>query len=396
MSKPPFLLASTLLALALCALPGCQRARSADADAAPEPAPPTLQGGALHFAPGHPQLALLALAQAEPAQERAVELPAKLVWNEERTQRLYPAFAGRVSALRADLGQPVKAGQTLALLASPEFGQAQADTARAQADLHLAAQALARQQQLFDAGIVARKDLEQSQADHARAQAEAARAGARTRLYGGGAAVNQQLALTSSIDGWVVERNLNPGQELRPDQGGPGNPALFVITDPRQLWVQIDAHEAELAALRPGATFELQVAAYPGERFTGRVLASADAIDPQSRTIKVRGLIANPERRLKAEMLATALVRSSDSAGLRLPAEAVVLDGGQYRVWVQSAPGVLAPRTVQLAHEGPREVVVRAGLQSGESVVTRNVLLLAQQWRALAQGGAASAPEARP
>ena len=387
MSKNHLPLASALLALAMCALPGCQRAVSADATDAPPPeaAPPTLQAGALHFAPGHPQLALLALAPVRAAQELQVDLPAKLVWNEERTQRIYPAFAGRVTALRADLGQPVKAGQALALLASPEFGQAQADTARAQADLRLAQQALARQQQLFDAGIVARKDLEQTQADAARAQAEAARAAARTRLYGSSAQVDQQLALTSSMAGWVVERNLNPGQELRPDQGGPGNPALFVITDPRQLWVQIDAREGDLASLRPGDAFTLQVAAYPGEVFRGHVSASADAIDPQTRTIKVRGVIDNPERRLKAEMLATAQVGENHGAGVLLPAEAVVLDDGAHRVWVQSAPGVFAPRTVQLAHEGPREVIVRAGLQAGDEVVTRNVLLLAQQWHALAQ-----------
>ncbi len=389
MSKQHPLLAPALLALAICALPGCQRAASADADT-PEAPPPALQAGALHFAPGHPQLALLALAPARAAQELQVDLPAKLVWNEERTQRIYPAFAGRVTALRADLGQQVQAGQALALLASPEFGQAQADTARAQADLRLVQQVLARQQQLLAAGIIARKDLEQAQADAARAQAEAARAAARTRLYGSSAQVDQQLALTSSMAGWVVERNLNPGQELRPDQGGPGNPALFVITDPRQLWVQIDAREGDLASLRPGDAFTLQVAAYPGEVFRGHVTASADAIDPQTRTIKVRGVIDNPERRLKAEMLATAQVGENRSAGVLLPAEAVVLDGGQHRVWVQSAPGVFAPRSVQLAHEGPREVIVSAGLQAGEQVVASNVLLLAQQWRALVQDGAAA------
>ncbi len=387
MSKPTLLLPGACIALALCAalaLPGCQQASPPPAE--PEPAPPVLQAGQLHYASGHPQLALLAVTEARPASALRVDLPARLVWNEERTQRIVPAFAGRVAAIRADLGQRVQAGATLALLASPDFGQAQADTAKAHADQVLAQQALARQRELFAAGIVARKELEQAEADAARAHAESARALARTQLYGGGAGVSQQLALRSGIDGVVVERNLNPGQELRPDQGGP---ALFVVTDPRSLWVQIDAREGDLDSLRPGDSFTLQVPSYPGETFTGRVTATADAIDPTTRTLKVRGLVPNADRRLKAEMLATARVNESRSGGVVVPAEAVTLTGATHTVYVQREAGVFEPRTVTLGHEGPRDAIVATGLSAGDKVVTQNVLLLARQFQMLAEDAAA-------
>ena len=149
--------------------------------AAPVP-PPIIQGQQLRFPAGHPHLALLSTTTAEATQSVSIELPAHLVWNEERTQRIYPAFAGRVMKLNADVGQTVKVGQVLATLASPEFGAAQADTAKAQADAQLFSRALARQQELFEAGIVSRKDLDQAEADSARAQAEYARAQSRTRM----------------------------------------------------------------------------------------------------------------------------------------------------------------------------------------------------------------------
>ncbi|MBS0390016.1 MAG: efflux RND transporter periplasmic adaptor subunit [Proteobacteria bacterium] len=375
-----------LLALALCAtalLQGCHKAPTEAA--APEAAPPVLQSGRLRFAPGHPQLALLTVARATHAQDLVVELPAKLVWNEERTQRVFPPFAGRVVAIRADLGQSVKAGAPLALLASPDFGQAQADTAKAHAGQQLAQQALTRQRELFEAGIVARKDLEQAEADAASARAESARAAARTRLYGSADAVNQQLAITSSIAGVVVERRLNPGQELRPDQVGPDAPALFVVTDPGTLWVQIDARESDLTSLRPGAGFSLQVPAYPGESFIGRVMATADAIDPSTRTIKVRGLVPNADRRLKAEMLVTARISENRSSGVVVPASAVLLNGTRHSVFIESEAGVFEPRTVTLGHEGPREVIITGGLTAGEKVVTQNALLLARQFQSLAE-----------
>ncbi|WP_404301069.1 efflux RND transporter periplasmic adaptor subunit [Alicycliphilus denitrificans] len=379
------LLALTLYAAAL--LQGCHKPQPVAAE--PEAAPPMLQAGQLHFAPGHPQLALLTATAARRSQELVVELPAKLVWNEERTQRVYPPFAGRVLAIRADLGQAVKAGAPLALLASPDFGQAQAETAKAHAGQELAQQALARQRELFQAGIVARKDLEQAEAEAATARAESARAAARTRLYGSAGAVNQQLAITASMDGVVVERRLNPGQELRPDQGGPDTPALFVLTDPSSLWVQIDARESDLASLRPGDGFTLQVPAYPGESFTGRVTATADAIDPNTRTIKVRGLVPNADRRLKAEMLATAHISQNRSSGVVVPASAVVLGNNRHSVFVEREAGVFEPRSVTLGHEGPRDVIIASGLQAGEKVVTQNVLLLARQFQAMAQDAAA-------
>lgn len=361
-------------------LGGC--GKPAEAPAAPAPATPILQGQSLRFPAGHPHLAMLTAVEAAAPHTLAVTLPARLVWNEEKTQRIYPAFAGRVQRIHADVGQRVASGATLLQLASPDFGTAQADVARARTDLQLAQKAEARQKELFDLGIVARKDLEQAQADTARAQTEAARATARTQLYGGsGATVNQQLALTAQVGGIVVERNVNPGQELRPELTGPGVPPLFVISDPASLWVQVDAREVESAFLRPGTTFQLEVGALPGKRFPGVVKAVADLIDPTSRTIKVRGQVANPDRLLKAEMLATAHIEAPHEQGVLVPATAVLLFGARHRVFVQTSAGVYEPREVTLGYEGPKEVLVTKGLAVGEKVVSENTLLLARQLR---------------
>ena len=343
---------------------------------------PIVQGNQLRFPAGHPQLALLALTAAAPAQPISIELPAKLVWNEERTQRIYPAFAGRVMAIKADVGQAVKAGVLLAQLASPDFGMAQSETAKALADMHLTQKAMQRQRELFEAGIVAKKDLEQAEADAARAQAEVERAQGRTRLYGSSTGVNQQLALSASINGVVVERNLNPGQEVRPDQSGPGVPALFVVTDPASLWIQIDARESEVGTVRPGASFELVVPTLPGLKFEGRVITVSDFIDPATRTIKIRGVIANPKRLLKAEMLASARFERTFEAGqVVVPATAVMLRGSKHRVFVQTQAGEFEPREVELAYEGSKQVVITSGLKPGEQVVSDNALLLARLFR---------------
>ncbi|MEH3085239.1 MAG: efflux RND transporter periplasmic adaptor subunit [Xylophilus ampelinus] len=350
--------------------------------AAPDAAPPVVQGNQLRYAPGNPQLQRFGVQPAKPAASLAVELPARLVWDEERTQRVYAAFAGRVSAIRADVGQAVKPGSVLATLASPEFGQAQADTAKAGVDLQLSQKTLQRQRELFNDGIIARKELEVAEAEAAKARADVAQASARTRLYGGSGSIDQRLALTSGIAGIVVARNINPGQELRPDQSGADAPPLFIVSDPTSLWVQIDAREADVGTLRPGAGFRLTVPTLPGQVFQGTVTAAADFIDPNSRTIKIRGKVPNADRQLKAEMLGTVrFERALGAGGVAVPASAVMLRGTKHIVFVQRQEGVFEPQEVEIANEGPREVIVSRGLQAGDPVVTDNTLLLLNQLR---------------
>jgi membrane fusion protein, heavy metal efflux system len=353
-----------------------------EAPAKPPIPEPIVQGQQLRFPAGHPQLSLLGTIEAKTAESITIELPARLVWNEERTTRIYPAFAGRVLSLNADIGQSVNAGQVLATLASPEFGAAQADTAKAMADAQVADRALARHQTLFEADVISRKELDATEADALRAKAELARAQARTRMYGSAASnVNQQLGLAATVKGVVVERNLSAGQEVRPDQGGPGNPALFVVSDPSVLWVQIDAREADIASLQPGTTIALALPNYPDQSFEAKIAATGDFIDSGTRAIKVRAVIDNAKRMLKAEMLGTARIQRKLAAGVLVPASAVQLRGVEHWAYVQTEAGVYEPRRVKLGYEGIKEVLIVEGVQAGELVVKDNGLLLAREFR---------------
>jgi len=353
-----------------------------EAPAKPPTPQPIVQGQQLRFPAGHPQLALLSTMEAKAADNVTIELPARLVWNEERTQRIYPAFAGRVLTLNADIGQSVNAGQVLATLASPEFGAAQADTAKALADAQVAERALARHQALFDADVISRKELDLTEADALRARAELSRAQARTHMYGSTANnVNQQLGLAATVKGVVVERNLSAGQEVRPDQGGPGNQALFVVSDPSVLWVQIDARESDIASLKTGTKVSLTLPNFPGQTFTAKITAAGDFIDSNTRSIKVRAVIDNTQRILKAEMLGTARIERKLAAGVLVPASAVQLRGTEHWAYVQTESGVFEPRRVKLGYEGLQEVLIVEGVKAGESVVKENSLLLAREFR---------------
>jgi cobalt-zinc-cadmium efflux system membrane fusion protein len=358
----------------------------------PSVAGPVIQGDQLQYPPDHPQIALLTTTAAVMVNDIPVDLPGRIVWNEERTQRVFSAFSGRVSSIDVTMGQSIVKGQTLAHLSSPEFGAAQAETSLAQTNLNLATQVLDRQQSLFELGVVARKDVEQATAETARAQAELKRAQAKTDLYGSKNTAHQQLALRSDVQGVVVERNITLGQEVRPDNA---SQALFVISDPSKLWVQIDAQTPDMVDLKLNTQVDLVVPSLSEQVFKATVLTVADQIDPVSRSIKVRALVDNSSRVLKSEMLARVRYTRKIRQGVEVPASALFLMGKQHIVFVQTSKGVYGPRQVTLSQEGPVKVVLSQGLQIGEEVVVQNGLLLARELR-IAKESAAITGAAKP
>ena len=362
------LVAALPLAL-LFALSGC--GRKEEPKAAPHP---VVEGQAVQFPSDSPQIANIRSAVVEPRTEATVRFSGRLVWDENRTARVFSPFSGRVQSIAVQPGDAVRAGQVLAWVAAPELGQAQADARRAEQDNALARKQLARLEELHGAGVAALKDLQAAQADAERTAAERTRTAERLKLYGStGNEVDQRFALRAPVGGIVVERNLNPGQEVRPDAA---DKALFVVSDPAHLWFMLDATEADVGVLRPGTTIRLSGSAPDAERFDGKVVQVADFVDPQTRTVKVRGTVDNAARKLKAEMYVIGRVRVPTTEGFIVPPNAVYLRGEQNFVFVDEGKGKFVRRRVRLGPAGGGRQVVLEGIAANEKVVIEGSLLL--------------------
>ena len=341
----------------------------------PAPAQPSVEADSVvAFSPGSPQLAAISLASVEPRREMALRFNGRLVWNEDRTVRLFSALPGRVLSISARVGDRVKDKQTLAVLASPELGMAQSEASKAEQDYALAQKSFARIEELHGAGVAPLKDLQSAQADLARASAERARTQARLKLYGTADSVTQQYSLRSPISGVVVERNLNPGQEARPD--APPDKPFFVVTDPARLWFLLDVSEASVGYVKPGVDIQIGCTALGDERVRGRITHIAEFVDPQTRTVKARGVVDNPHQRLKAEMFIVAELRVPTLGGILVPARAIYLRGEQYFAFVDAGNGRFVRRAVRLGPAYDGYQVVLEGLTANDKVVVEGNLLL--------------------
>ncbi len=364
------LLFAVCVLVALMLLTGCTKAQEMASD--PKP---IVQGQQVVFPGGSAAIQRIGVERVAAPTERDLLLPGRLAWDEDRTVRVYPPFAGRVTRILAPVGATVKAGQPLAEVASPDFGQAQADARKAQADLALAGKSLERARDLNAHGVLSTKELQQAEAEGAKARAEADRAQQRLRAYGqsadGGA-----FTLTSPIAGTVVERNLNPGQELRTDASG--TPPLFVISDPTRLWITLDAAETQLAYLKPGMQIVVSSNQFPDDAFAGEVKQIADFIDPASRMLKVRGEVPNPGRVLKAEQFVNARIRVPKADVPMVDARAVYLAGNRTFVFQRIGPARFARRAVRVGPQSEGRMPVMSGLREGDEVVVSGNLFLEQ------------------
>ena len=329
-----------------------------------------------------PASSITAVAPSTPI-AASLNLNGRLVWDDNVTTRLFTPFSGRVIKCPIGVGESVKTGTTLALIASPDYGQARADARKAEADLMLAERTLARVRELYDHGAAPQKDLQSAEADQARARSEQKRATERLALYGEHPEGEEQLfAFRSPMAGILVEKNINPGAELRADLMLANAAQLaapqFVVTDPERLWVQIDVPERDQAKVRAGQSFTIRSANLPGKTFSGRIDVVGDGLDQNTRTIKARGSLANPGRLLKSEMFVLAELTIAPESGVAVPVRAVFLRGEKHCVIVEDSPGHYSRREVTIGSEVNGQILITSALEPGLRVVTDGAILLEQ------------------
>lgn len=336
----------------------------------------TRETDVLRFSAGAPQLAALQTDEApEMSLPLAEPLNARIVYHENHTARIASPISGRLVALHAEPGDRVRAGQALAIVDAPDLGAASADVAKAKADERRKEQAYRRSQELYAGEVLPRRDLESAEADLELARAETRRALLRLENLNPRHAPlrGERLLLVSPLPGVVVERRANPDMQVRPDLPDP----LFVITDPAWLQAQIDLPEQHLAKVTVGQPVAVEVDAYPGRRFLGRIERVAPAVDPATRRVQVRASVENVDSRLRPEMYARAtLLGDLGRSAIRVPNSALLTLGVRHVVFVEREPGVFVRREVKLAIQDREYSYLEQGLAKGERVVTSGALLL--------------------
>jgi cobalt-zinc-cadmium efflux system membrane fusion protein len=323
------------------------------------------------------------------------ELTGKVGFNEDKLTPVFPAYPGRVVEVLVNKGAVVRKEEPLLILESPDYVGAQLELTTARADFEKAAVNLSaaqvnaeRARKLFAQDALAKKDLQSAESAVALAQGESQRAQAaltvaesKLALFGKTpldivrlkAGLDRNLTIVAPINGTVVDRQVGPGQILRPDAPTP----VFQISDLSVLWVQADVFESDLANIRVGAPAEVRVQSYPDRVFSARLSFINPTVDQATRTVRVRCKVDNSSGLLKPDMFAKvkiiAAVRQSVPV---IPLTAVIERGEKAVVLVEEAPGRYRKRQVDIGDQVDGVAMVNGGLKIGERIVTKGAILL--------------------
>ena len=225
-----------------------------------------------------------------------------------RTIHVTSLGGGRVVDLKVRLGDPVKKGQVLLIISSPDLAQAFSDYQKAVADERLSKKALDRAQLLYDKGAIAEKDLQAAQDTEDKALVDVHTTEQRVRVVGGDPAhPSALLELKAPVSGTIVEQNIAGYEGIKSLDNSPN---LFTIADLSQVWVVCDVFENDLGDVHVGDTAQIRLNAFPDRNYKGSVADISRVLDPSTRTAKVRIILANLNGALKPGMFAVATFHS--------------------------------------------------------------------------------------
>jgi cobalt-zinc-cadmium efflux system membrane fusion protein len=229
-------------------------------------------------------------------------LNARITYDDNYTARVYSPIAGRVTKIAAEAGQRSKRAIPCCGLIRRIMPRGASDSLKADADLLRKKVAYERAKGLYEVKGLAQKDLESAEADWHQAEAEAQRAKARMKNLSSNtvATAEGKYVLKAPIDGVVSERQVNIGSEVQP--GAPTS--LFVITNPKHLWVLIDLPEQQIEKSKSGNLFRSKWMLIRVRFFEAKVTVISETLDPLLRRFQVRCDVTDSQHKLRPEMYA--------------------------------------------------------------------------------------------
>jgi cobalt-zinc-cadmium efflux system membrane fusion protein len=336
--------------------------------------------------------------------------PARVAFNADAMAHVGSSVTGRVSELKVKLGDDVKQGDVLLIVDSPELGEAQSDyllkrttVETARTSVQPAKDAYDRARQLLDQsqGIalaeVQRREAEWRSAEGNLRAAEAATTAAENKLHLYGMShdaidtlvrtgeIVPRYSVVAPIGGQVIEREVTLGELVNPDRD-----ALLILADLRTVWVIADVAEARVADARKGSLARIRSAALGNRTLDGTVTYVASALDPNTRSARVRVELTDPTGTLRPGMFAQATILPADDgeAVLAIPEEAVqtVQGGPAVFVPVEGEPNTFGKRPVKIGPPIGGMVQVVQGLNEGDALVVSGSFILKAE---LGKAGAA-------
>lgn len=308
----------------------------------------------------------------------AIELPATIEGDPQAVQVVSAAIGGRIVSLTRNLGEPVRGGDTLAVIESREAASLNAEVEAARARAALAESKLRREQRLYSERVSPEQDLIAARTAATEARIAVRLARQQLSVIGGGGGALNRITIRSPLSGQVIARSATLGAQVAADA------ELFRVADLGKVSVTMSLVPADAGRVRPGAPVEVTA---PGRRQQGRVAFVSPVLDETTRLVPVIATIDNTGGgwRVGENVGVSVLLPATGDRTVAVPSAAVQMIGNRPFVFVRTADGFrTAPVTLGATRGGT--VTVASGLTGDERIASTNSFTLKAE---LGKGAAA-------
>lgn len=307
---------------------------------------------------------------AEAPSAGEVVAPCRILFDPARSARVNARASGVVMSLKAQVGDRVARGATLAVLRSAEVASERANRDAVRAHVDAAAAEMARVEALQAEGLGTVRDVQTARQELESARAEAAAAEARLAEFGAEHGSGAEYSLLSPVAGVVTLRAASVGEAVADET------LLFEVVDPSRVWAEIAIPESDLFRIFEGQRATISIAGM-GREYEGEIEGLAPMVDPATRTGSARIAIDNADGRLRANLFGVARIEvTAEAATVTVPRSAVQNVKGQSYVFVRTASDCFVARAIELAVEDDLTAWITSGLRAGEEVATTGSFLL--------------------
>lgn len=285
-----------------------------------------------------------------------------------------PPFSGRVTKVYLKLGMKTQPGTPLFEMASPDFTEIQKSFLQAKAEMNSSKVNLKRQQDLFDHGVAAQRDVEEAQTYYDMQRQEYENVAASLKIYGvdpNSFSLGQNLIVSSPIAGEVITNDIVLGHYLRED-----DEPRAKIAQLNKVWVVGEIKEKDVGFISQLNEAKISLAAFPDRELTGTIFHTDEIVDEDTRSVRVLIECDNEDSLLKPGMYVS--VRFIDKAknALLVPLKAVLQYNDQSFVFVEVSPEKYVRRYVVTGESVDDKIVIVEGLTKNEHIITEGAFFL--------------------
>lgn len=303
--------------------------------------------------------------------ENELHLFGKIAAENSKMAQVYPIVGGNVVKINVELGDFVQQGQVLAVVRSSEVADFQRQKLDAQSNLALAEKNLQVARDLFEGKINSEKEVTAAEKELEKARAELNRINEVYSIYN--LSRGSLYNITAPITGFIVIKNINQNEQLRSDKAD----IIFSIAEIDKVWALANVNESDIGKVALGYEASIQTISYPDKTFYGKVSRIFNAIDPDTKAMKIIVELENQDYKLKPEMNATVNVRYKEGIQLpTVPSESVIFDKNKYWVMVFHSRTQVETRQVEVHRQVGNQTYINTGLKAGEKVISKGGLLI--------------------